>query len=282
MINMHQWDGATARSVADTRLTGLVRQFIGEQPVINQTMLYFKPPGARGQAMHQDQQYIAIDPLIGVWIALEDSDEANGQLMLVPGSHQLPVLPVQHADQAVSSTRGQASIPSSCPLPVGIDMKPGDAVFFSGRTLHGSAPNATADRFRRSLICHYVGQRANISRPSVERTCATSLSNEPVVIGFFLMAACRRRGKLRVMELTLAILIAFVLACVAWPQLSRSRPHFIVGVIAVALAMFFHTMGFHLLSGLSQIAALILFVVAGSGMGLAQWGRAVIGSFREL
>lgn len=165
MINMHQWDGATARTVADTRLLGLVRQFIGEQPVINQTMLYFKPPGARGQAMHQDQQYIPIDPLIGVWIALEDSDEANGCLELVPASHRLRVLPVERADQAVSSTPGQASIPSSCPLPVGIAMKPGDAVFFSGRTLHGSAPNKTMDRFRRSLICHYVGQRAKHFTP---------------------------------------------------------------------------------------------------------------------
>lgn len=103
------------------------------------------------------------------------------------------------------------------------------------------------------------------------------------------MASCHRRGKLCVMELTLAVLIAFVLACVAWPQLARSRPHFIVGAAAVALALFFHTVAFsigghafYFLSGLTQIVALVLFVVAGSGMGLAQWGRAVIGSLREL
>ncbi len=160
MLNMHLWDGLTARSVADSRLLALVRQFIGDQPVVNQTMLYFKPPGARGQAIHQDQQYIPIDPLIGVWIALEDSDDDNGCLMLVPGSHRLPVLPVEPADPALSSTPGQACVPASCPLPIGIEMKPGDVVIFSGRTLHGSAPNRTADRFRRSLLCHYVGPRA--------------------------------------------------------------------------------------------------------------------------
>jgi lipopolysaccharide export system ATP-binding protein len=160
MINMHQWDGATSRWAGDTRLTGLVRQFIGEQPVVNQTMLYFKPPGARGQGMHQDHQYITIEPLVGVWIALEDCDEANGRLMLVPGSQKLAILPVEKADQSLSLMAGQAKLPPSCPLPVGIDMKPGDAVFFSGRTLHGSAPNTSTDRFRRSLICHYVGSRA--------------------------------------------------------------------------------------------------------------------------
>ena len=41
-------------------------------------MLYFKPPGGRGQGLHQDQQYITIDPLIGVWVALDRSDQLVG------------------------------------------------------------------------------------------------------------------------------------------------------------------------------------------------------------
>lgn len=91
------------------------------------------------------------------------------------------------------------------------------------------------------------------------------------------------------MELTLAVLSAFVLACVAWPQIARSRPHFIVGIAAVALAMFFSVLGicfgwrvFLFLSGLTQIVAFILLVMAGSGMRLAQWGQAVVSSLSEL
>ncbi len=91
------------------------------------------------------------------------------------------------------------------------------------------------------------------------------------------------------MELTLAVLIAFVLACVAWPQIARSRPHFIVGSAAVALAIFFSTLGitfgrtiFFFLSGLTQIAAFILLVLAGSGTSVMQWGQAVLTSLREL
>ena len=35
-------------------------------------------------------------------------------------------------------------------------MTAGDVLFFNGSVIHGSTPNASRDRFRRSLICHYV------------------------------------------------------------------------------------------------------------------------------
>ena len=35
-------------------------------------------------------------------------------------------------------------------------MNPGDVLFFNGSVIHGSHPNASKTRFRRSLICHYL------------------------------------------------------------------------------------------------------------------------------
>ena len=35
-------------------------------------------------------------------------------------------------------------------------MKAGDVLFFHGSVVHGSRPNTSADRFRRSLIFHYI------------------------------------------------------------------------------------------------------------------------------
>jgi ectoine hydroxylase-related dioxygenase (phytanoyl-CoA dioxygenase family) len=35
-------------------------------------------------------------------------------------------------------------------------MDPGDTLFLHGSLVHGSAPNTTTDRFRRSLIGHYI------------------------------------------------------------------------------------------------------------------------------
>ena len=39
-------------------------------------------------------------------------------------------------------------------------MEPGDVLFFNGQLIHGSFPNTTTDRFRRTLVGHYIEGRA--------------------------------------------------------------------------------------------------------------------------
>lgn len=39
---------------------------------------------------------------------------------------------------------------------VQVEMQPGDVLFFNGSLIHGSPPNSSKDRFRRSLIAHYI------------------------------------------------------------------------------------------------------------------------------
>jgi ectoine hydroxylase-related dioxygenase (phytanoyl-CoA dioxygenase family) len=164
MINMHKWDGLTENWAQQGNLLAIVNQLIDDSPVLRQTMLYFKPPGGRGQGLHQDQQYITTEPLIGVWIALDESDKTVGQMIVVPGSHKLGHLPVQAADTSVSFTPVQSVIPTEA-RELGVNMKPGDALFFDGKTLHGSYLNTTENRWRRSFICHYVGQHAENFEP---------------------------------------------------------------------------------------------------------------------
>ncbi len=44
-------------------------------------------------------------------------------------------------------------------------MKAGDVLFFNGRLVHGSFPNTSQDRFRRSLIGHYiVGEAEKVAK----------------------------------------------------------------------------------------------------------------------
>ena len=159
MINMHRWDEVTENWAQQANLLAIVNQLIDDTPVLQQTMLYFKPPGGRGQGLHQDQQYITTEPLIGVWIALDASDKSVGQMIVVPGSHKLGHLPVQASDTSVSFTPVQSEMPAEA-TEVGVNMKPGDALFFDGKTLHGSYLNTTKNRWRRSFICHYVGEHA--------------------------------------------------------------------------------------------------------------------------
>ncbi len=164
MINMHVWDELTQEWATDTNLLTVTEQLLEDTPVLLQTMLYFKPPGARGQALHQDEQYITIDPLIGAWVALDRSDEAVGRMVLIPYSHQNGVLNVEAADTAISFTNVQVVKPGDTEE-VGIDMAPGDALFFDGKVIHGSYMNKTNDRWRRSFICHYMGEHSQRFEP---------------------------------------------------------------------------------------------------------------------
>src|SRR5690349_16750489 len=56
-IMPHRWDPAALNWMLDLRLRDTMTALLGEAPFASQTMVYFKPPGARGQALHQDNYY---------------------------------------------------------------------------------------------------------------------------------------------------------------------------------------------------------------------------------
>ena len=161
MAQMHRWDDTTLRWLLDARLRALMAGLIGADPYAVQTMLYFKPPGSRGQALHQDNFYLRAQPgtCLAAWMALDPTDESNGCIQVVPGSHRWPILCTTEADTTVSFTDVTVPIPAGQRIEP-IVMEPGDVLFFTGSLVHGSLPNTTRDRFRRALIGHYIQAEA--------------------------------------------------------------------------------------------------------------------------
>jgi phytanoyl-CoA hydroxylase len=106
MIHMHRWDEVSLKWLIDARINEHLTAFLGSEPYAVQTMLYFKPPGARGQALHQDQYYLKVQPgtCIAAWLPLDDCDEENGCLQVVPGSQNWDVLCPVQADTTQSFT----------------------------------------------------------------------------------------------------------------------------------------------------------------------------------
>lgn len=161
LIHMHRWDPISLDWMLDQRLAAVFHELIGKEPLAVQTMLYFKPAGARGQALHQDQFYLRVQPgtCIAAWMALDDCDEENGCLQVIPGSHALPVLCPTEADTAESFT--DVTVPLSSEMqPQPVIMQAGDVLFFNGQLIHGSLPNRSSSRFRRALIGHYIDAQA--------------------------------------------------------------------------------------------------------------------------
>lgn len=153
----HRFDPMSKRYLLHPRVREILTDILGEEPVAAQSMFYFKPPGARGQELHQDQFYLAVEPgtCVAVWIAIDHCDAENGAMMIVPKTNHLDVACPDLADASKSFTKHYVKPPAG-KKPVLVEMEPGDALFFNGSAIHGSGPNRSKDRFRRAFICHYA------------------------------------------------------------------------------------------------------------------------------
>lgn len=161
MTHIQRWDLLGRQCLTETRVARWLTLLTGQAPLLVQGMVYFKPPGSRGQALHQDQFYLKAQPgtCMAAWMALEPADEENGCLQVVPGSHQLPLLCTQKADTTLSFTDVGVPVPAGLEA-VLVPMEPGDMIFFNGSLIHGSPPNISADRFRCAITGHYISADA--------------------------------------------------------------------------------------------------------------------------
>lgn len=146
------------RYLLDDRVHKILKALMHDEPITAQSMFYFKPPGARGQDMHQDNYYLRVKPgsCMAAWIAVDDADEENGGLKVIPGTHTMDVACPTPSDSSLYFTYDHVEVPGK--EPIHIDLKAGDCLFFNGSLVHGSSPNRSKDRFRRALILHYLPQ----------------------------------------------------------------------------------------------------------------------------
>jgi hypothetical protein len=112
-----------------------------------------KPPGIAGQTFpwHQDNGYNAPNPdnNVTVWIALDETTVDNGCIWIVPASHKNGLIP--HQKKSEDSWHIEVDVPGQGEA---VLLKPGEAVAFTGYTLHRSLDNRTAAA-RRAFFLEY-------------------------------------------------------------------------------------------------------------------------------
>jgi ectoine hydroxylase-related dioxygenase (phytanoyl-CoA dioxygenase family) len=157
VMQPHRFNDRVRDFVLAPKVAERLRLFFGEEPAGAQSMFFYKPPGARGQALHQDQFYLMVEPgnCIAAWTAIDDCDAENGAMMVVPKSNAAEVFCPGTADETQSYTNHLVPVPKGLKATL-VPMKAGDTLFFNGNMIHGSGPNRSKARFRRSLIGHYV------------------------------------------------------------------------------------------------------------------------------
>ena len=145
------------RYMLHPRLAPVLGALLDAEPVAVQSMFYFKPPHARGQALHQDNYYLRVSPgtCVAAWVAIDDADEENGGMQCVRNTQDLPIGCPEQSDLSESFTTEHVTPPAGTQAEL-VPLNAGDVLFFNGNVIHGSGPNRSATRFRRAFICHYV------------------------------------------------------------------------------------------------------------------------------
>ncbi len=146
------------------RVISVLEVLLGRPPLLAQTMYYFKPPGAKGQGMHQDNFYLLAAPAtcIAAWTAIDAATIDNGCLYVVPGSHRHDIhCPKEAGDAWLSYGDSHIKPFPRDAKPVAVEVPRGATMFFGGNLIHGSGPNRTTDRSRRTFIGHYIDEASD-------------------------------------------------------------------------------------------------------------------------
>lgn len=151
------------------------KQLLGGPVRFWHDQLFVKPAFDGGVvAWHQDYSYwTRTKPVahLTCWIGLDDSNEENGCVHYVPGSHKWDLLPrtdLASDMEAVLSVLTEDQRAAFKPVP--IVLKAGEASFHHSMTLHGSFANTSA-RPRRAVVINMI------------RDGVVSDSDEPLLAG---------------------------------------------------------------------------------------------------
>ncbi|MGI9450302.1 MAG: phytanoyl-CoA dioxygenase family protein [Geminicoccaceae bacterium] len=152
----HAHHEAYARMVAHPNILNVLQKLWGPSIRFDVSKLNLKAAGYGAPVeWHQDWAFYphTNDDLAAVGIMIDDVDETNGPLMVIPGSHKCPILD-HHMDGyfcgAIDPNCGDANFGEAVKLTGGA----GSVTIHHARTIHGSATN-TSGKPRRLLLHQY-------------------------------------------------------------------------------------------------------------------------------
>ena len=160
---LHERIDEFVRLARDRRLAGLCSVLGMKDPRVVQSMYIFKQPHIGGEVVwHQDSTFLYTEPpsVVGFWVALEDADQENGCLWVMPGGHRLGLK--QRWRRSVNDEMSFDVLDAS-PWPDGprvpLEVPAGTLVVLHGALPHFSAPNLTP-RSRYAYTVHVVDGQA--------------------------------------------------------------------------------------------------------------------------
>jgi ectoine hydroxylase-related dioxygenase (phytanoyl-CoA dioxygenase family) len=153
------WELATHPTILDS-----IEKLIGPNVFLLATH-FFNKYGEGDQAevfvaWHQDVTFWGLEPPMAItaWYAVDDSDEENGCMQVIPGTHVSGVVEHGKAQQAgnlLSINQEVHVSPEQAASAVDLPLHAGQVSIHDGTLIHGSLPNRS-DRRRCGLTLRYV------------------------------------------------------------------------------------------------------------------------------
>jgi non-heme Fe2+,alpha-ketoglutarate-dependent halogenase len=146
--------------VHDSRVLDAIEDLYGPNLLCWSTNFFIKEAHTPAfVSWHQDSTYwgLSSPDVVTAWIALTPSNESNGAMRMIPGSHRLDQIP--HRDTFAENnllTRGQEiEVDVDESKAVRLDLRPGEMSLHHVRIVHGSPPNPSEER-RIGFAIRYV------------------------------------------------------------------------------------------------------------------------------
>ena len=167
LINWHFQEEFIWQMATDPRLLDLIQQVMGEDVLLLATHFFCKYPDQEGKqfvAWHQDITYWGLEPSIAhtAWIAVDDSDIANGCMQVIPGTHRSGIAPHAKSARAGNLLSINQEIPDEHvdkSKVVHLELKAGQLSLHAGQVFHASHPN-TSQRRRCGLTVRFIPPNA--------------------------------------------------------------------------------------------------------------------------
>ena len=154
--NIQSYSAVWLNAFMKSEFLDLAEAILGPDIILHHSKLFCKPP-EKGSPfpMHQDWQYFPSvkDTMIAAVIYVSEATDEMGCIRIHPGSHKLG------RSHGTMGHGQNVEVTDRYPLDEGtiLEAKPGDVLFFSYFTLHGSMPNRSSKMRKSVLVQMYAG-----------------------------------------------------------------------------------------------------------------------------
>lgn len=146
LINWHKSCAGLHDLVTESRIIDIVQDLLGDTVILRHSHFFVKMPGdGKRVSWHQDMSYwpLTKSRVVTAWLAIDDSDEKNAAMQVIPGSHLTPRIPFVDSAASENNVLNQ-TVPNAEEYgrdPVTLKLRAGEVSLHSDLTLHSSEIN---------------------------------------------------------------------------------------------------------------------------------------------